>query len=57
MGIVLLRDPRVSMTELLSDHLKRDALHREPAGVGMAQYVEAYGRHDASGSACAFERP
>jgi hypothetical protein len=43
---MFLRNPRVGMTELLRDNLQGDALHGQPAGVGVAQHVESDGRHD-----------
>jgi hypothetical protein len=56
MGIVLLRDPCIGMSELFGDYLQGDALHRQPTGVGVAQHVEADGRDNASSGARAFER-
>src|SRR3954453_18268158 len=47
-GVVFLCDPCIGMSQLLGDHLKRDALHGQSAGVGVAQHVEADGRNDAS---------
>ena len=54
-GVMFLRDARISMPQLLRDNLQGHTLHRQPTRVGVAQHVEADGRDDISGGARAFE--
>jgi hypothetical protein len=56
-SVVPFRHPRVAVTQLGRDHAHRHAAHRQPRGIGVAQFVKGDGWTDIGRGACRTYRP